>query len=124
MGQVFKATLTYEYVVDGVSHKKQTINLIEPVNATTAISGVQNIGFGAAEEIQAGEAPGMTGGWVVLQNLDDTNFVDVYQDSGTESIIRLNAGEFAAFRMNPDIGTLEAKADTAAVDVAFFRIPA
>lgn len=56
-----------------------------------------------------------TAGWLVLQNLDSTNFVDWGFSTGTYGG-RLEAGEQAAFRLKPST-TLYLKADTAACGV-------
>lgn len=55
--------------------------------------------------------------WVMFQNLDATNYVDIGADSsGMVAMIRLKAGEFAVMPLTPG-AVLKAKANTAAVDL-------
>jgi hypothetical protein len=52
-------------------------------------------------------------GWLYLENLDDTNFVEYGPDStGMVAFGKLEAGECAILRLKPGI-TVKAKADTA-----------
>lgn len=60
-----------------------------------------------------------TPGWLWLRNLDTTNYVDygpLASSGGMIALGRIEAGEIAAFRMNPS-ATLRWKANTAAVKV-------
>ena len=56
-----------------------------------------------------------TEGWLLMENLDTTNYVEWGFATGVYGG-RLEAGEFALFRMNPT-GTLYLKANTAACKV-------
>ena len=60
-----------------------------------------------------------TEGWVFLQNLDSTNYVEWGASATTPTLAtigRLEAGEYAIFRYEPAV-TLRAKANTAACDL-------
>ena len=52
-----------------------------------------------------------TEGWLLMQNLDTTNYIEWGFSTGVYGG-RMEAGEFALFRMNPSL-TLYLKADTA-----------
>jgi len=79
--------------------------------------GVQNIGT-TEEELTL--ISGMsTLGYVLLHNLDDTNFVEVGSVTG-ELGIKLNPDEIALFRTNG--AGIFAEADTAACDLEYLII--
>jgi len=61
-------------------------------------------------------------GYLMVINLDETNFVEVALDSGvsTQKFAKLRAGEFLL--LPPSTFTLYAKADTAPVSVAILAI--
>lgn len=58
--------------------------------------------------------------WVMIQNLDPTNYVEFGPTSGGAIIpmIKLLAGEFCLFPMSPSV-VLRSRANTAAVKVRF-----
>lgn len=75
------------------------------------------LSIGTSEEvISAGDVT--TLGWLCLQNLDTTNYVEVGPESGGALVgfLRLKAGESAMMRLKPGI-TIRAQANTAAVKV-------
>lgn len=77
---------------------------------------VQNIG--TSEETVSFSAL-TTEGYLVIVNLDDTNYVEWGPDStGIIDIGKLEPGEIALFRLAP-AATLKAQANTAACDVLF-----
>lgn len=61
-----------------------------------------------------------TFGWIVLQNLDSTNYVEYGPVSGGSMIPfgQINAGEYQVFRLFPGI-TFKAQADTASVQLYY-----
>lgn len=65
-----------------------------------------------------------TGGYVLMHNLDGTNFVDVYPDAaGTDPVLMtLKAKDWALFRLKAAAPFL--KADTATCNVEYFLLPA
>ncbi len=82
--------------------------------AVGAAAGVQNIGT-TEESLSTGDLT--TYGWLFLRNLDTSNYVQVGFSTGVYGI-RLEAGEFAAFRTDP-AATVYLKASTAACDVQY-----
>jgi hypothetical protein len=83
---------------------------------------VQDVGFAAREAMLLGDAG--TGGYCLMHNADATNFVDVFPDAaGTDPVLmRLKAKDWALFRLQASAPYL--KADTAAVKVEYFLLPA
>ncbi len=78
---------------------------------------------GTSEEVIAtGDVS--TLGWCIMQNLDDTNYVEYGPESGGAMVGwgRMEPGEPAIFRLKPGV-TIRAKADTAAckVDVRIYE---
>lgn len=53
-----------------------------------------------------------TEGWIVMRNLDSSNYIQLGFSTGVYGI-RMEAGEVACFRMNPGL-TIYAKANTSA----------
>jgi len=105
-----RATVTLEN-----GNYKDTFNpgLLEVDQAAAGRGGhVQSIGT-SAETVEVGDVS--TLGWCVLRNCDATNYVTIGpDDSGIKNFMRLEAGEFAIFRLEPGI-TIKAIANTAAV---------
>ncbi len=56
------------------------------------------------------------GGWCYLQNLDETNFVEVAKKMGDEPFTQLAPGKFAMFPLHPGAVPV-AQADTAACEM-------
>lgn len=76
----------------------------------------QNIGT-SEEDVTFGNVT--TLGWLFMRNLDSTNYVQWgAKDTTMKTAGRLEAGEFALFRVEPGI-TLRMVANTAACDVWF-----
>lgn len=60
-----------------------------------------------------------TPGFVVVHNLDATNFVELdVEATGANPVVKLKAGEWAMFRLATT--TLYAQADTAACDIEYW----
>lgn len=74
------------------------------------------------EDMPIGEVA--TAGWLLLKNLDSTNYVTWGPKSGGAMVAmgRLKAGECALFRMDPTPATLRWIANTAAVLVAMWLL--
>jgi len=80
--------------------------------------GVQQIGT-SEEEIAQGNEVGDPG-WVLIINLDDTNYIEVGALTG-EYTVKILAGEFACFRFDKEESvTVLAKANSAAVNIEYF----
>lgn len=80
-----------------------------------ALSHNPVISVGTSEEVIATGDIG-TLGFVMFQNLDSTNYVDIGPESAGAmvALIRLEAGDVALMRLKPGI-TIRAQANTAAV---------
>lgn len=79
--------------------------------------GVQEIGT-SEENLNSGDLTNV--GWLLMKNLDDTNYVQWGQDNSStmQTVGRMEAGEVALLRVEPGIG-VRLKANTAAVDIEF-----
>lgn len=64
-----------------------------------------------------------SGPYVLLRNLDDTNYVTIASGSGVAALIRLKAGEIALFPVDAS-ATLYATADTANCRLEITAAPA
>jgi len=84
------------------------------ITGDTYTSGVQSVGT-SEEELPQGADLG-TPGFVVVQNLDATNYVEIGHTTGVYGV-KCKAGEPAVFRL--DGTTLYAKANTAACLVKY-----
>ena len=65
-----------------------------------------------------------TNGLCFVRHVGTSNVVDVSMDNGTNAHLRLKAGEFHMFRLNPtiDITTIQAKSDiTATLEVTLIE---
>ncbi len=80
-----------------------------------------SVGTSAFAELPIGDV--VAAGYVFIQNLDATNYVELAADaSAAAACIKLKPGEFAIFRC--DTSTLAAKANTAACIVEYLLIEA
>ena len=79
--------------------------------------GVQEIST-SEENLNSGDLTNV--GWLLMKNLDDTNYVQWGQDNSStmQTVGRMEAGEVALLRVEPGIG-VRLKANTAAVDIEF-----
>ena len=77
----------------------------------------QSINHLAAVAIDLGQCP--VGGWGMFINRDATNYIELRQASGASDFCRLNAGEFAMFRLSPDMSAPFAIANTAPCDLDY-----
>ena len=94
---------------------------------TLNITGVDQIASGRIDVAHDGDstimaAPGY-GRAVMLRNLDDTNYVTIYDgaSSATDPIGILEPGEFL-FTIIRGTGTTTARANTAAVTIEYFAV--
>ncbi len=106
-------------VVNGNMRFDRKINSVQVDQAAVGSNGgVQEIGFAAHEVIALGDLG--TLGYVILRNLDDTNFVEIGRDiaAAFQSFASLKPGEPQLFRFAAGVVPY-AQADTAAVDLEF-----
>ena len=61
-----------------------------------------------------------TAGYVIMKNLDDTNYIEIRPGTGEADLIKLKAGEVAMFRLA--LNGPYAIANTAACDLEFLLI--
>lgn len=90
--------------------------LLVDQNTLGAHAPIVDVGT-SEEDMPVGDVA--TLGYLILQNLDATNFVDYGPKNGSnvmEDFARIYPGEFAVIRLKPGI-TLRWVADTAAVNV-------
>lgn len=78
--------------------------------------GRQNVGT-SEEALILGDAA--AGGWVFIKNLDATNYVSLRSATGATDFIRINAGEFAMFRLHASSSAPFIIANTAAVEIEY-----
>lgn len=86
------------------------------------IRHVQEIGTSEEAIVMSADVP--AGGYMYLENLDSTNYVEIRPATGTADLVRLNAGEIALFRLTSTATAPYAIADTAAVDLLVVLIEA
>lgn len=110
----FNATLQ---VVNGPLNLKQSKDIRADQTTAGAWAGEQNIG--TSEEVLS--VAGVTAARAMLiQNLDETNYVDFGPESGGAMVAigRLRPGECALIPLKPGI-VIRAQANTAACEVAY-----
>ena len=61
----------------------------------------------------------VAGGWIFIQNLDLTNYVQVLTGTGGTIFARLNPGEFCLFRLDASATAPAVKANTASCSIKF-----
>lgn len=83
------------------------------------VTGTQEIGT-SEEALSFGDVT--NGGYLVIKNIDATNFVELNQETPSAKYsIRLKAGEFSVFRIGGgSSNAMKAKADTAACTVEYY----
>lgn len=108
-----------------VTHDKAPKKGISPSQLQVDQTGTgvfaDSVNVGTSEEDISFSSDLGTEGWIYLENLDSTNYVTWGASATTPtlaSIGRLEAGEYAWFRMEPST-TLRMQANTAAVDVYY-----
>jgi hypothetical protein len=84
-------------------------------------AGTQAVGFAAAENLGKGDIT--TCGYLLIHNLDGTNFVQVgYDDGGFKPLVKLLAGEWSLFRLAQS--SPQVKADTGACNIEYWLFEA
>jgi hypothetical protein len=88
------------------------------VTGNNIAAGTQEVGT-SAEALAKGDIT--TPGYLLIHNLDATNFVQVgYDDTGFKPTVKIKAGEKALFRLAQ--ATPQVLADTAACRIAYWLI--
>lgn len=103
---------------DALMNVTKSYSDLADVSGTEYYENVQAVGTSAEALLVADIG---TQGFVLLRNLDTTNFVNVSTDAAAHAnpCVKMKAGEFALFRAN---GALYLKADTGACRVACFVV--
>jgi hypothetical protein len=114
MANILKITATIDAVMDsGVKlNNRQSLNV--ELASDTVKHFVQEISSSSNSAIEMTEAEIGTPGYIMLKNLDDTNYIQV--GLSNQWVVKLFPGQFALFPVAAD---LYAKADTAACDLEF-----
>lgn len=93
------------------------------MSSNTYVTGTETVPQ-AGEQLLGDDTNGFaanvgTVGYVLIKNVDDTNYVQMGRTAGVYSL-RLNAGEFALFRLDQTSSTIYALANTADVVVQYW----
>lgn len=104
-------SLSYSKTNDTVNRAK---SCTVTVTGSVRHGGVQTIGT-SEEALALGDVSSI--GWVYIQNLDGTNYVQIAAIPSEKFTIKLKAGEACAFRSSGN--TVYAMANSAAVKVAY-----
>lgn len=91
------------------------------VSATRPIHYVQNVGFASEEALTLGESA--TYGYMIVRNLDATNFVQLRVATGGAAFCKLTPGDFCVVPLGTGAQAPYAIADTAACNLEVFIIP-
>lgn len=113
MSNELRINYSLEYSKNGASVSK-TKDFSIDITGNSFTNAVQTVG--TSEESLSVHPDIGTVGYVLIINLDDTNFLEVGSTSGVYDI-KVMPGEFAIYRHNSN--TIYAKADTAPVDAEF-----
>ena len=106
-------------VISGIDPGPITVTM----TGTKSLRGVQSIGFAAEEAIVIGEVP--AGGYIIIRNLDATNYVRIRPLAGTTPLIRLTpARPVCVFPLDASATAPTAQADTAAVLIEYLVLEA
>lgn len=89
------------------------------MTGTNILRNRQTVGFAAEEALLLGDVP--AGGWAIFVNRDASNYVRIRGLSGQTPLVRLRAGEPAAFRIDAG-ATPTVQADTAAVELDYLLV--
>lgn len=104
---------SFSFVSGDDSYSPPRINNVVTVSGNKRMSGVASIGT-TEETLPLGDIA--TVGWVVIRNLDSTNFITIGTTTGQLGM-KLKAGESCSFRASAN--NIYLKADTAACNVSY-----
>jgi len=93
-------------------------NVSRDVAGSNPIYNVQAVGT-SAEALLVGDVG--TAGYILLRNLDATNFVEVRDGAGGADVVKLKPGDIAMFRLATS--TPFVIADTAGINLEYWLIP-
>lgn len=115
MADELTLTATVAFAKGTIRQTKTISELLIDVTGDKYVSGVQEIGYEAAEALTLGGIA--SPGYCVLKNLDATNYVTIRDGAEGDDLVKLLAGDVAIFRLGS--ATPYALADTAAVDLEY-----
>jgi len=116
MANELKMTINLDYLKNGVRVQKSETFQVSPIGD---FSQHTQQSIGTTQETIGQSADLGTPGYLLIKNLDSTNYVEVGSTSGVYDI-KLKAGEFCLYRHNS--ATIYAKANTAACAVEYILI--
>lgn len=90
------------------------------VAGSVYMRNVQIIGNGAKEALLLGDVA--TPGYILVHNLDTTNFVTIFPDATNPATVLVRAGKWALFEFASGV-TPNAQANTAPVNLEYFLLP-
>ncbi len=100
---------------DGTVVDEEITNLLRDAAGSRVHRTRQLVGT-SEEPLSLGDAG--AGGYVLLRNMDDTNFVHVRGESGEVALIRLEAGDIALFRIDDNaVGYVQANTGNVELEV-------
>lgn len=114
MADELKVTAALDFTKSGVTQTYRITELSRDVATARARRDVQTIGTSAETVAISGDIG--NGGYIMIKNLDATNFVTLQAGAGGDPMVKLLAGDVALFRTHPSY-TLYATADTASCDI-------
>lgn len=120
MADELTITASLKFVKGDVSLSRSKSGIRIDVTGDKHIDMVQEIGT-SEEALSLGEAG--AGGYMLLENLDTTNYIEIRANTGVADLVKLKAGEVAMFRTAAD-AVPYAIANTAACDLRIIIIPA
>lgn len=116
MADEITVSVTLEFTKSGVTEKLSFPGLTYDMSGTDYVLQTQTIGT-SEELLLMGDIT--TPGYLIIKNLDSTNFVELYRTSAGSGVVKLKAGETACFRLSAQPYAL---ADTASCQVQYLLI--
>ena len=113
-------TFGLAFTKNGATFNRTTFASQVTVSGTHVMAGTQAVAT-SAENLGKGDIT--TPGYLLIHNLDSTNFVQVgYDDTGFKPVVKVKAGKWAMFELAQ--ATPQVKADTSACNIEYWLIEA
>jgi hypothetical protein len=115
-------TLTFglAFTKTGATFNRTAFTDTITVSGSHVAAGTQAVGT-SAEALGKGDIT--TPGYLLIHNMDSTNFVQIgYDDSGFKHVVKVAATEWALFRLSQS--TPQVKADTSGCNIEYWLIEA
>jgi len=120
MADELTVSVSLRFVKSNVTKSHSTGRVKVDVAGTKITDHIQEIGT-SEEAIVLNEAA--AGGYVFLENLNATNFIEIRPGTGAADLIKLLPGDVALFRLTGDATAPFAIANTAACNMRIIIIP-